>query len=260
MPPASSTTDASFPHCHCLRCANAVTLRPVDGAASGSGEIHFFECPECHRHYAQLPGRALTFRWPHPVSLALYGFRGESGHDLDIAVHCIAASLTKNRDPEEIDALSQEIALEIEHPTQRVRDILDTPAPEEACRDLLRRVVAALPRTRRDRIRANSEADRLARLTPPEQAAFLATLAHALTIHARGTYQPRSHDVAQPYALRRINEVQHRITACLRDCVAGECNESFLRSLPQWVFDEADETTRELLLGAWQDACNRTSG
>jgi hypothetical protein len=238
----------------CLRCPDAVALVPEDSDPAHDNEIRFYRCPACQRSYARKAGRGLTFRWGHPVSLALYRFRGEAGADQDFTVQSIANDLAKHRAPEAIDAIAREITQELEQPTQPVRDILDTPASEEACRELLRRVVAALPHA----IRVHREAEHLASLTPTVRLTFLTTLAHSLTVYARGTYQPGTDDIAKPRALRSINEVQHRVTACLRDCVAGNCNESFLRSLANWVFDEPDTETRGLLQGAWLDARQRT--
>jgi transposase-like protein len=53
---------------NCLQCSGVVLTRLPES----SEEITFFECPSCHRHYAQSPGHSLTYRWSHPVSLALY--------------------------------------------------------------------------------------------------------------------------------------------------------------------------------------------
>jgi len=75
----------------------------------------------------------------HPVSLALYGVIFEPlpfPH-----AHRIAKSLVQNRSPDEIVALVNEIELEIESPTQRVRDILENVATEAECREFLAAVV-----------------------------------------------------------------------------------------------------------------------
>ena len=34
-------------------------------------DIRFFLCPNCNRRYALAPGQQLTFRWLHPLTLAL---------------------------------------------------------------------------------------------------------------------------------------------------------------------------------------------
>lgn len=53
------------------------------------------------------------------------------------------------------------------------------------------------------------------RYCPQEQSAFLLHLAHALTIIAHDTYEVGAQGVSQPARLRRINEVQHRVTSFL---------------------------------------------
>lgn len=52
-----------------------------------------------------------------------------------------------------------------------------------------------------------------------QQLKFLARLAHALTVYARSTYEPGTSRVLEPELLRAYNEVQHRVTASLRDHV-----------------------------------------
>lgn len=55
---------------NCLRC----TRQALAALSVPSAETTFFECPSCGRHYAHTTGRPLTFRWGHPISLALYEF------------------------------------------------------------------------------------------------------------------------------------------------------------------------------------------
>lgn len=121
---------------HCLRCPE-VQLRELP---ESSPEIAFFDCPSCLRHYARQRGRALTYRWGHPVSLALYG-----SFKFPPAVHDyspeVAEDLLGGRSQEEITRIVGEIELELEQPTQQVRDILDTPASEKQCRAFLAAVV-----------------------------------------------------------------------------------------------------------------------
>lgn len=58
-------------------------------------------------------------------------------------------------------------------------------------------------------------------LSIQEKITFLARLAHDLTIAARGTYIPGTDNVAKPETLRHYNEIQHRVTASLRDYIVG---------------------------------------
>ncbi len=59
--------------------------------------------------------------------------------------------------------------------------------------------------------------------TPPEneKVIFLAHLAHQLTVCARGTYEVGTENILQPRILRAYNELQHRVTASLRDHIGG---------------------------------------
>ena len=122
----------------CLRCA-ATTLCVLP---ESSQEMTFFECPTCLRHFALKEGGSLTYRWLHPVSLALYGvlFKREP---LEHAQR-IAEMLVRNRPPERIATLVEEIELELEHPTQQVRDIIENVASEAKCRAFLAAVVHKL--------------------------------------------------------------------------------------------------------------------
>lgn len=51
---------------------------------------------------------------------------------------------------------------------------------------------------------------------------FLATLAHELTVCARGTYEAGTRRVLEPELLRSYNELQHRVTGSLRDYQRGK--------------------------------------
>jgi hypothetical protein len=53
------------------------------------------------------------------------------------------------------------------------------------------------------------------KMTEEEQGRFLATLAHDITIVARGTYVPGTEEVADPPRLRRLNEAQHLVVGQL---------------------------------------------
>lgn len=120
----------------CLRCGAKLDPLPVQGS------VAFFECPDCKRHYARVPGRGLTFRWRHPISLALYGcvpFPSIRGGESDAV-----RALVQGRSGAELAAIADEIQLELDHPTQQVRDILGNAAPEAECRAFLAEVVRQL--------------------------------------------------------------------------------------------------------------------
>jgi hypothetical protein len=123
----------------CLRCSGQELTQLPDL----TDEIKFFECPSCHRQYAQKPGAALTYRWLHPISIALYEFSFRTEPNGGFAPRA-ASSVTKGRSAEEIDRVAREIEIELKDPTQQVRDILGTKASEEACREFLTSVVTLL--------------------------------------------------------------------------------------------------------------------
>lgn len=115
----------------CLRCKNVSLkeLEPIDL------RITFFECPSCRRHYALQPGKPLTFRWGHPISLPLYSVIFDDAPAQRAAA--VAASFVKQRSPEQVERFVGEIKLELEEPTQQVRDILDCRATEPELREYL---------------------------------------------------------------------------------------------------------------------------
>lgn len=122
----------------CPRC-RPVALRRL---AESTQAMAFFECPSCRRHFARKHCGALTYRWGHPVSLALYGVLFEAA-PLTEAPR-IAESLRQGRTPEALAAFAQEIELELVQPVQQVRDILGSKASETACREFLAAVVHRL--------------------------------------------------------------------------------------------------------------------
>ena len=125
------------PRAFCLRCTE------VELVSSGPfiPEIEFFDCPACQRSYARQPGRSLTFRWLHPISLVLHSVLFDANLDGRPRSLLKAAEQPPKR-PEEARRRIEEIELELTHPTQLVRDILNNPQTEEQCRQFLREYVA----------------------------------------------------------------------------------------------------------------------
>ena len=117
-------------HLHCLRC-KTVAL----SSSESPPEIQFLECPSCGRRYALEIGRQLTFRWLHPVTLALYGVIFQERPIEGVGL--IAQQFLKHRSPEELEWIVNEIRLELNDPTQQVRDTLDCRASEEDLRQFL---------------------------------------------------------------------------------------------------------------------------
>lgn len=116
---------------YCLRCKTTelVPLPSPDG-------ISFFECPKCHRDFARKAGGALCYRWLHPISLVLYPVILE----VDPCQSCerVAEMFAEQKSSEQIKLTVQEIRLELDDPTQQVRDILGCRASEEDLRKYLR--------------------------------------------------------------------------------------------------------------------------
>ena len=59
-------------------------------------------------------------------------------------------------------------------------------------------------------------------LTSDQQVRVIARYAHELTVIARGTYVPGTENIADPYRLRMLNEVQHRVTGHLRHLLEND--------------------------------------
>ena len=123
---------------NCLRCLGVELILLTES----TNLIAFFECPSCHRHYAQKHGRPLVYRWLHPVSLPLYAVLFDP-EPLPKA-QSVAKHLAKNRSKETLNMMIDEIELELHHPTQNIRDILDNYASEEKCREFLEAFVAQI--------------------------------------------------------------------------------------------------------------------
>jgi len=121
----------------CLRCKGAA-LRALLAPAA----MAVFECGRCGRQYARRPGRALCFRWPHPIGRALYPVQFDR-HPAPRA-GAVAAMLTRGASAAARASIAREIALELGDPTQRVGDIVDCRASEAELRRYLGLVVAHL--------------------------------------------------------------------------------------------------------------------
>ena len=122
----------------CLRCPGTRLAR----LPTPTAEVFFFECPSCLRQYAQKPNGPLTYRWLHPTSLALYGVMLKE--DPVPQAERISQELLRSQSTDQVVQITNEIELELQQPTQNVRDILDSRATEETCRQFLAAVVTHL--------------------------------------------------------------------------------------------------------------------
>jgi hypothetical protein len=74
---------------------------------------------------------------------------------------------------------------------------------------------------------ADAEGHWMASLDSGAKARFLALLSHALTIAGRAaSYEVQGDGLTHPESLRCINEIQHRVSACLLQLLAGDASES----------------------------------
>ena len=108
---------------YCPRC-KTVSLEETDRAEN----ICFFLCSNCGRRYALEAGKALTLRWREAVTLPLHEVYG-SDAPVEQAVR-IAQKFVSHCSPAELDWIIREIRLELDDPTQQVRDTLDCKAAE----------------------------------------------------------------------------------------------------------------------------------
>lgn len=100
--------------------------------------MSFWECPLCHRQYTQKAGGALTERWMGALSLVLYGVIFE------MYPQRRAEFIATRLDHIDREWLISEIELELNNPSQTVRDILDLPASEDDLREFLSMVAVEL--------------------------------------------------------------------------------------------------------------------
>jgi hypothetical protein len=86
------------------------------------------------------------------------------------------------------------------------------------------------------------------------QLRFLARLSFELTVAGRGSYEAGTDDLDHPRQLRRVNEIQHRVTACLSQLLNGTCPDGFLVSVAGWVLTSQSSELDEWLQRAWSEA------
>jgi len=96
-----------------------------------------------------------------------------------------------------------------------------------------------------------------AALADRQKLRFLSVLGHELTVVGRNSYRPQTEELDKPAQLRRVNEVQHRVLACLAQLLAGTCAPSFQRSIAEVVLQQSDAELRQLMAYAWSFAKER---
>ena len=83
---------------------------------------------------------------------------------------------------------------------------------------------------------------------------FLARLSFEITIAGRHSYEAGTDELSNPRQLRRVNEVQHRVSACLSQLLNDTCPDGFVPSIAKWVLAEPDAELRHILQWSWIDA------
>ncbi len=130
----------------CLRC------KTIELIESPRGGQPFYICPECQREFMLNKHGRLHERWLSPLSLVLYAALYPPLSDekvIRIAENLVEPNIDgKKRTPEEINYIITEIRLELDHPTQRLQDILPglDEHPEEDLREFVRKVADELER------------------------------------------------------------------------------------------------------------------
>ena len=91
-------------------------------------------------------------------------------------------------------------------------------------------------------------------LTSDHKVRFLARLSFEITVAGRNSYEAGTDELTYPRQLRRINEIQHRVTACLSQLLEGTCSDGFELSIPKWVLTEPDGELKAMLERGWAEA------
>jgi hypothetical protein len=90
------------------------------------------------------------------------------------------------------------------------------------------------------------------------QLRFLARLSFELTVVGRNSYEASTVELIDPPQLRQVNEIQHRVTACLSQLLNGTCPEGFVTSMADWVLRAKDSELDRWLHRGWSEAKRRT--
>jgi len=96
-----------------------------------------------------------------------------------------------------------------------------------------------------------AESEWLVALEKESKLDFLAKLAHTITVAGRNSYTPQAYGLAKPSQLRQINEIQHRVIACLVEVLRDQSSVSFQQSIAVWVLKQSDAELSELMSWAW---------
>jgi len=98
------------------------------------------------------------------------------------------------------------------------------------------------------------EAEWLANLALNYKLGFLARLSFKITVAGRGSYEVGTEELTNPRHLRRFNEIQHRVTACLSQLLDNDCPDGFVDSMASLVLAPRDSELQRALEWCWSDA------
>ena len=98
------------------------------------------------------------------------------------------------------------------------------------------------------------QAEWIANLAFEHRLRFLARLSFEITIAGRNSYEAGTDDLINPRQLRRVNEIQHRVAACLSQLLNGTCPDGFSHSIATWVLAASDTELRHILESCWSEA------
>ena len=104
-----------------------------------------------------------------------------------------------------------------------------------------------------------SEGEWFAALPDRSKLLFLVVLCNGLTIAGRNSYEPQTDRLERPEQLRKINEIQHRVSACMRNLLTGHVSISFEQSIVKWVLAQTDAEFGRLMSWTWHAAKERMS-
>lgn len=101
---------------------------------------------------------------------------------------------------------------------------------------------------------AKAEAEWIASLASDVAVRFLARLSFGITVAGRESYEADTDELTNPSQLRKVNELQHRVTACLSQLLEGRCPDGFVQSIALMVLAERDDELQNILQATWIEA------
>jgi hypothetical protein len=96
-----------------------------------------------------------------------------------------------------------------------------------------------------------AETEWIASLAPDFAVRFLARLSWEITVAGRNSYEAGSDELTNPRQLRKVNELQHRVAACLSQLLEGRCPDGFVQSIALRVLTTDDNELRHILQWSW---------